>query len=448
MKIVSFNYSDTHYPTNLIDVKNRNVLDLGCGLFGYVEKDPNISTSEWWYNHGAKQVIGLDIETRDIEVLKQRIPQGLFFTEAVSSPEQIKNLITKYNIDVIKCDIEGYENNLLNLSDEDFSQIKEYYIETHDFGIQNPADLILYNGFINKLNRCGYIIKEVYEYRHGLHGRSDKKYDEWGIRLIFAYKKKLKLLISLATYGDKNFKYLNSVIDEYKSYKNYDITINVHGTIPLPRISLPENDINFINHVNPANTVFFHREEFVNEKDNYDLFLFSEDDILIKEEAIDTYIKYDKLLPINYCLGFVRYEKYTDDEDFHFIDLWPSVHTYITSKSICIEGNWYFSFLNVHQSCWILNKDKLKYSINNSEFATNNNLELKTGLESAASGIYSGWSHGSKGVINKVYTKNIDDLKKCLIHHMPNRHLNGEYPHKKPYINGFSTIDSLIKDIL
>ena len=51
----------------------------------------------------------------------------------------------------------------------------------------------------------------------------------------------MKILVSMASYGSKNLDLLNKVIDEYKSYKKYDVTINVHCTVPLKR-----DDVNFI----------------------------------------------------------------------------------------------------------------------------------------------------------------------------------------------------------
>ena len=62
----------------------------------------------------------------------------------------------------------------------------------------------------------------------------------------------MKILVSIATYGTKNIDYLNLVINEYKSYKDHDVDIMINGTDLISR-----NDVNFIQHENPKNTVFF-----------------------------------------------------------------------------------------------------------------------------------------------------------------------------------------------
>jgi hypothetical protein len=125
----------------------------------------------------------------------------------------------------------------------------------------------------------------------------------------------MKLLVSLSSYGDKNLQYLNHVIDVYKSYKKYDVTIDVHCTVKLNR-----DDVNEIVHDNPETTCLFHRQDFIRERDNFDLFLFAEYDMLIQEHCIDIFLKYDKLLLIDHCLGFIRYEN-TPEGIPYLIDL-------------------------------------------------------------------------------------------------------------------------------
>jgi hypothetical protein len=226
----------------------------------------------------------------------------------------------------------------------------------------------------------------------------------------------MKILVSIATYGEKNINYLNRVIDEYKSYKKYDIDISVHGTIPINR-----DDINFIQYENPKNTVFLHRAEFVDKQNDYDYFIFTEDDILIKEHTIDVYIKYDSLLPMNYSLGFLRYEKTPESIDY-LIDLWLNLSNYnfIKNDNINIVGYNYFSVTNPHQSSYILSKDKLKYVISNSNYLTTGD---DMGLESASSGIFTDW-YLNTGVLHKILPLNKIDLEQCFIEHLPGNHCN------------------------
>lgn len=226
----------------------------------------------------------------------------------------------------------------------------------------------------------------------------------------------MKILVSIATYGIKNVEYLKRVIDEYKSFKNHDIDIIVHGTTPLNR-----NDITFITHEDPECTVYYHRNDFIEKQNEYDYFLFSEDDILISEQTIDTYIRYDSILPHDHCLGFLRYEN-TPEKIKYLIDLWLNVpgYDYIKSSCVQIDKHNYFTVTNPHQSCYILSQVKLKYTIANSRYIRDN---CSMGLETSSSGIFTDWVLGG-GPIQKVLPLSHSDLKKCLIEHLPGNHCN------------------------
>lgn len=226
----------------------------------------------------------------------------------------------------------------------------------------------------------------------------------------------MKLLVSISTYGEKNNQYLNKIIDEYRSFKKYEIDITVHGTIPLQR-----SDINFIEYKNPKTTVYFHRQEFVEKQDLYDIFLFSENDMLISENNIDLYLERDKKLPIDYSLGFLRFEN-TPENIKYLIDLWLNVpgYNYIKNNNIIIDNENYFSVTNPHQAAYVLSKEKLKYVINKSDYLIDGS---EMGLETASSGIFTDWYLGT-GILNKVIPLSKEEVERCLIEHLPGNHCN------------------------
>lgn len=254
----------------------------------------------------------------------------------------------------------------------------------------------------------------------------------------------MKMLISLSSYGSKNLHLLNRCVDEYKSYKKYDVDIEVHCTVPLERA-----DISQVVHSNVPTTCLFHREDFIHRKSDYDLFLFAEYDILIKECAIDTYLAYDSLLPSDYCIGFLRYET-TSENVLYLIDSWLNIpgYSYISSKCLNIDGRNYFSLSNPHQGCYVLTKAKLQHVINNSQFSFNSLNGL--GVESASSTIFHDWSLGPRGIMKKVYPTSEQELTTLLIHHTPDCHVNppgvyGINPFK--YRNDSVTLDKLFLDL-
>lgn len=230
------------------------------------------------------------------------------------------------------------------------------------------------------------------------------------------------MLVSIPDFLGNQMPFLNAVLDEYRSYKKYDVTINVHSTVQIPR-----TDINLIFHdpKKVARLAYVHRQEFFEARNDYDLYLFSENDILIKEETVDTYLKYADVLPGDHCLGFIRFEKRViddpNDPTLYCIDLWPHVG-YMAADNVVINGNPYFVLRNPHQSCYLLTRAQLNFAIGNSSY-------LRTdwvGLESAASGVYKNWEHAD-GALRKVWTRNKEDLKKCLVGHISNVHCNAPY---------------------
>jgi len=222
-----------------------------------------------------------------------------------------------------------------------------------------------------------------------------------------------KLRVSIANYSDKQLNYLNKVIDEYRSYKNYEVDINIHSTILIGR-----NDVKTTLHDASGKMVYFHRQEFIDCRNDYDLYLYSENDMLIKEDTMDTFVKYSKILPIDHALSFIRYEKINNEGEMYFPDLWPHVG-HVKSPWYVINETPYFILTNPHQCYWLLTKESLNHSIDNTNFLINGD----PGTETASTGVYEGWPHGgANGVIKRVWTLNKDDLMKCFVHHLPNWH--------------------------
>ncbi len=179
------------WPEDCVNVKGKNILDLGCGFFGETQSfkrgtgprqthlnwyaviwEEMISTSEHWLNLGANKVVGVDMNKDDIDHLNKTLGGrngSIFLNQTLSSSNQIKNLIKDHSIDILKADIEGHEDLIFNMSDEDFKLVSEYYVECHSNS--------LINSMINKLKSCNYSI------RNTLRVNSDD-----GPYVIFAYK--------------------------------------------------------------------------------------------------------------------------------------------------------------------------------------------------------------------------------------------------------------------
>jgi hypothetical protein len=109
-------------------LQDKTVLDLGCGwLF-----QPHESTPEYFINRGASKVVGVDVACSEIEQLKEKYPDHIFVCKAVTSVEDLLELISEYQPSLIKMDIEGHESHMQYITPEQFSCVEEIAVEYHN----------------------------------------------------------------------------------------------------------------------------------------------------------------------------------------------------------------------------------------------------------------------------------------------------------------------------
>lgn len=161
MKQVNNENPNQHWE--FVNVKEKTVLDLGCGRWEHIEYRDSAwpTTPEYWIQKGATKVIAIDSDMNEINWFNSMYNEELNYTFIclfINSSISFFNLINEYKPNCIKCDIEGGEIHLINLDKETFRLVEEYYIETHS----NE----LYNGCINKLKECEYDIYEQIDLTH------------------------------------------------------------------------------------------------------------------------------------------------------------------------------------------------------------------------------------------------------------------------------------------
>jgi len=129
-EIKSENSSDHWVHFN---VQNKNVLDLGCGRWDV--SDINEITPFYFYKQQAAKVVAIDTSEDEIKFLnennldKEKIN---FIHDSISTEQQIKDLISEYNIRAIKSDIESNEWLFFNFSAKDFENIDSFAVEYHN----------------------------------------------------------------------------------------------------------------------------------------------------------------------------------------------------------------------------------------------------------------------------------------------------------------------------
>ena len=219
----------------------------------------------------------------------------------------------------------------------------------------------------------------------------------------------MKILVAIANFGTKNAMYLEKVLDEYRSMARFSIDIVVFSNIPKDLgpdveviVGLPTKD--------PWSLPFGHKALFAERMQQYDLFIYSEDDTLITERNIDAFVKMTRILPEKYIAGFLRYEisetgrKYYND--FHNRFHWDP-------NSVLKIGEYIFAYYtNEHSACFILTQGQLQKAINSGGFLLPPRKGRYGMPETAATDPYT--QCGLKKLIC------ISHLNDFCVHHLPN----------------------------
>lgn len=223
----------------------------------------------------------------------------------------------------------------------------------------------------------------------------------------------MKLLAVLVNFGTEQLNYLEQVVNKLKSFKNYDVDIVVHTNIKTYLKGIEEKIFNLPNFqylpLTCKATIWDRRNE-------YDVFLFGENDHLFLEHHVTKHLKYEKILPENRISGLIQYEE--NANGYYY----PAYHANYEWDYNSVEkhgGKLFAHFTNVHQATFILSKKQL----------------LRIGELHDFKG-YFGKSRGYS-VKCKVNTDIyqfcgmrklicISDFKKNMIHHLPNIYIKGE----------------------
>lgn len=135
------------------NVKNKVVLDLGCGMWSGLDSFSQYSPI-WFGENGATKVIAVDSNKNDIQYYKDNVKQDQkydFIEKYISSTSEIEEWIISNEIDALKSDIEGDEKYILDINPEVMNRVKEIAIEYHTLELKGK--------FISKFKDWGFNLK-------------------------------------------------------------------------------------------------------------------------------------------------------------------------------------------------------------------------------------------------------------------------------------------------
>jgi len=220
-----------------------------------------------------------------------------------------------------------------------------------------------------------------------------------------------KTLVVIACYGTGNDRFLARVIQEYRAIP-FDIDIVVCSNIPKDLgpdieviVGLPTR--------NPRSLPFAPRRVLADRIDRYDLFIYSEDDILITERNLRAFSRATCLLGGDEVAGFLRFEKGSDGST-HFPDVHHRYHWDAASIKRS-QGHTFAYFTNEHAACYLLTRAQLAQVVASGGFLVEPHEGKYDMLETAATDPYT-----QCGLRKLICISHLNDF---LVHHLPNKYV-------------------------
>lgn len=241
----------------------------------------------------------------------------------------------------------------------------------------------------------------------------------------------MKTLICVANFGEKQLSYLDIVLRQYDSFSPHLFSIDVilFSTSKHDELIKSYKNLNIKEIVYPESTGTLlpskHKEFFKTERSNYDLFIYTENDIRVTESNVKTFLDMTEICKgTKYIPSFLRFEickmnDFVSICDLHFKHArWGGGNKENVIKDVMtIKGHKFFYPFNVHCGMYILTKAQLASVIDNANFYSTTSYVRN--LESSASGVY--FNCG----IHKIVSYNL--LENSLIHHLPNKYCDSSF---------------------
>lgn len=242
-------------------------------------------------------------------------------------------------------------------------------------------------------------------------------------------------------YLENRIPFINRIIEEANTYghsvdifihTNKDISTDIFTKLTVGTLTSIYHDLSG---THPYKLSWKCRDLLSKQKDDYDYFIYSEDDILIPSKTLDYYITNNEpLVDQGFNLGFVRIEENNGEE--YVVDITRPLNQSVTNDSI----EYAINDVNFYCACWIYNKKEFNrfvltkyYSSPPAENTYSRELSA-FGLTHFGDGI-TGWYKSILIPINNGMLTN-----DCKVFHMDTKYSIHEGPRK-----GWGSI--LFKDI-
>lgn len=169
----------------------------------------------------------------------------------------------------------------------------------------------------------------------------------------------MKILVAIASFGTQQDHYLQQLLDSYRAM-HFDVHIIVLSNLPKQLgpdievlVGLPTKD--------PWSLPYGHKQLFADRINDYDLFIYSEDDMLLSETSLRAFLEACEVLHDDEIPGFIRteFDEYGNEYFCDAFDQWHWEPLSVVDRS----GQTFASFSNEHSACYVVTRAQLQRCI-------------------------------------------------------------------------------------
>jgi 2-polyprenyl-3-methyl-5-hydroxy-6-metoxy-1,4-benzoquinol methylase len=226
---------------------------------------------------------------------------------------------------------------------------------------------------------------------------------------------RMKVLVAIASYGTKNDGYLAQLVREYRSMQ-FDVSIVVLTNVDKNLAEGAEVVVGLPTK-NPWSLPFGHQQIFADRLDDYDIFIYSEDDTLITERNIQAFLRISDALPDNEIAGFLRFEQGPGGARNY-----PEIHGHFhwDTRTVRSRGEYELAVLtNEHSACYVATRQQLRRAIQSGGYIVEPHEGHYDLICTAATDIYT-----QCGFQRLICLSHLEDF---LVHHLPNRYVGTRF---------------------
>lgn len=220
-----------------------------------------------------------------------------------------------------------------------------------------------------------------------------------------------RVLVSIANFGSGQVSFMQRQIQTLRQGP-FDLDIIVDSTADW---SMDGVQVRRFDESIAKGLTFTHRKLFIDRREQYDLYLYLENDLLMPPAALEHWLDLTAKLPDDYITGFVRYEM--KDGRQCLVDIGHPWHDRHIAVGLHKANNvLVFCPENVHAGCYALTRQQLERAIRSKGYVTRPHRRPYGVLEQGASDVYT-----QCGFRSKVLPFDFEPL---LIHHMPDKYVS------------------------